>query len=153
VFPCVDAIAWILKHIDLGSRYVYNSRNEPIALFRLEDLARCYRLNKGTKKLDNKLLTKFECIAKELFPRWYKPDKKFKLRPKGGYPMTALRRPYQYMVAMLCRPYGEQDASHFSLSYMPLIYYSADEGLSFNKDNIFLANLTEAITTILESQP
>jgi hypothetical protein len=123
VFPCTDAIAWILKHVDLGNIYVCNSRRDPIASFWPKDLEKCYHLEKGTKKLENKLLVEFKHTTKELFPRWYKPDKQFKLRPRGGYPTTALRRPYQYMVAMLCRLYGEKDASQFSLSYMPLIYY------------------------------
>jgi hypothetical protein len=26
VFPCVDVIAWILKHIDLGNRYICNAQ-------------------------------------------------------------------------------------------------------------------------------
>jgi hypothetical protein len=151
VFPCVDAITWILKNIDLRNIYVCNSRKEPIALFRLEYLAKCYHLEKGIKKLDSKLLDEFEYTAKELFPKWYKADKQSKHRPKGGYPTTALRRPYQYMVAMLCKIYGEPDASQFSLSYMPLIYYCADEGFSFNWDDILSAKLKNAITTVAES--
>jgi hypothetical protein len=45
------------------------------------------------------------------------------------------------------------DTSQFSLSYMPLIYYCADEGLSFNWDDILSTNLTEAITAVVEAQP
>jgi hypothetical protein len=33
VFPCTNTIAWILNNIDLGRRYVCNSRSEPIASF------------------------------------------------------------------------------------------------------------------------
>jgi hypothetical protein len=29
VFPCTDAITWILKNIDLGNIYVCNSRRNP----------------------------------------------------------------------------------------------------------------------------
>lgn len=56
------------------------------------------------------------------------------------------------MVAMLCRLYGEQDASLFSLSYMPLMYYCVGEGLWFNWDDILLINLIKAITAIVEAQ-
>jgi hypothetical protein len=108
---------------------------------------------KRTKKLDNELLGGFKHTSKDLCPTWYKPDKVFKLRPTGGYPTSSLRRPYQYMVAMLCRLYGEEDASKFSLSYMPLIYYCIDKGASFNWDNILSTNLTEAITAVVKSQP
>jgi hypothetical protein len=34
VFPCAGAISWILKNIDINSRYVSNTQNEPIASFR-----------------------------------------------------------------------------------------------------------------------
>jgi hypothetical protein len=102
--------------------------------------------------LDNKLLNKFEYTPKDMFPKWYKADKKFKYRPKGGYPTSSLRRPYQYLVAMLCRLYGEPNASQFPLSYMALIYYHADEGLSFNWDDILSENLTMAIYAVKRAQ-
>jgi hypothetical protein len=54
------------------------------------------------------------------------------------------------MVAMLCRLYRDLDASKFPLSYMPLIHYCANEGSSFNWDDILSANLAEAITTVTE---
>jgi hypothetical protein len=36
VFPCTDAITWILKNIDLGNIYVCNFRSEPITYFDLK---------------------------------------------------------------------------------------------------------------------
>jgi hypothetical protein len=132
MFPCVDAIAWILKHGDLGNRYMYNARGDPIDSFQPADLVKCYHLEKGTWKLDNELLGGFKHPTKDMYPICYKPDKQFKLRPMDGYPTTFLRKPYQYMVVILCRLYEEPDASNFSLSYIPLIHYCVDEGLSFN---------------------
>jgi hypothetical protein len=66
--------------------------------------------------------------------------------------MTTLRRPYQYMVAMLCILYGESDASKSPLSYIPLIYYFIDKGLSFNWDDILSTNLMESITIMIYTQ-
>jgi hypothetical protein len=57
------------------------------------------------------------------------------------------------MVVMLCRLYGESDASKFPLSYMPLIYHCVDKGLSFNWDEILSTNLAEAITIVVEAPP
>jgi hypothetical protein len=116
VFPCENVISWILKNADVDSRYVFNARKEPIASFRLDDSAKCYHIEAGNKKLDGQLLNELELTPKDLFPTWYKADKQFKYQPKSRYPTTNLRRPYQYMEAMLCRLYGEPDATHFPLS-------------------------------------
>jgi hypothetical protein len=132
--------------------YIYNARKEPIASFQTKYLERCYHIEKGTKNLDKKLLDEFEYMPKYMFLKWYKEDKQFKHRPKGGYPTSTLRKPYQYMVTMLCRIYGELGASHFPLSYMPLIYYCADEGFSFNWDDIVSTNLMVTITVVVEAQ-
>jgi hypothetical protein len=38
VFPYVDAIIWIIKHINLRNKYIFNARGDPIASFQPEDL-------------------------------------------------------------------------------------------------------------------
>jgi hypothetical protein len=48
VLSCVDDIAWILKHLDLGNRCTCNARGDYIASFQPTDLAKCYHLEKGT---------------------------------------------------------------------------------------------------------
>jgi hypothetical protein len=70
-------------------------------------LAKLYHIEKGSKRLDNNILSEFEYTPKDMFPKWYMEDKQFKYIPKIGYPTSALRRTYQYLVAMLCRLYGE----------------------------------------------
>jgi hypothetical protein len=124
-----------------------------IASFKPDDLAKCYHIEAGNKNLDGQLLSELELTPKDLFPTWYKADKQFKYRPKSRYPTTNLRRPYQYMVAMLCRLYGEPDATHFPLSYMPLIYFCADVGASFNWADILSENLKDVISTVTQAQP
>jgi hypothetical protein len=71
---------------------------------------------------------------------------------QGKSPIISWRKPYEYMVAMIFQFYGEPYASQFSLSYIPLIYYCADEGLSFNWDVILLENMRVALTMHVESR-
>jgi hypothetical protein len=71
--------------------------------------------------LDDEILSEFKHKEKDLFKIWYKLDKSFKNRSSGKYPTMALRTPYQYIVAMLCRLYGKGYDSTFTLSLMPLI--------------------------------
>jgi hypothetical protein len=117
-------------------------RGDPIVSFQAADLAKYYHLEKGTQSLDEELLNKFPHKEKDLFKIWYKPDKYFKLRPSSEYLTTMLRTPYQYIMVMLCRLYGEKDASKFTMSLMPLIYYCVDEGSMFNWDDILSTSLT-----------
>jgi hypothetical protein len=80
-------------------------------------------------------------------------DKSFKIRPSGEYPTSLLRTLYQYVVAMLCRLYGEHDASKFMLSLVPLIYYIVDIGSSFNWDDILSTSLEDSIRAAKETTP
>jgi hypothetical protein len=153
ILPCAYDISWIMKNTNLNNVHVYNSRKEPIASSRSENLAKCFHIEEGIKRLDSILLNKFEYTPNEFFPKWYREDKKFKYRPKSGYPNSALRIPYQYLVAMSCRLYGEFDTTQFSLSYIPIIYYCMDEGTSFNWDEILYDNLTTTISSMKQAQP
>lgn len=48
VFPCVYAISWILKDVELEKKYILHSRGEAIASFQLGNLEKYYHLEKGT---------------------------------------------------------------------------------------------------------
>jgi hypothetical protein len=153
IFPCANSLSWILRNTYVDSIYIFNARKGLIASFRPDDLAKCYHLEARNKKLYGKLLSELELIPKYLFPKWYKLDKKLKYQIKGRYPTTNLRKPYQYMVTMLCMLYGEPNATQFPLSYMPLIYFCANVGASFNWADILSKNLKNAISAITQAQP
>jgi hypothetical protein len=103
--------------------------------------------------LDRNLLSEFEYTLKDLFPKWYRVDKKFKYRPRTQYLVTNLRRPYQYLVAILCKLYGEPNATQFSLKFIPLIYFCTDVGISFNWVDILSKNITSSISTVAQAKP
>jgi len=100
-------ISWILKHVDLDNWYILNGKRQPKKSFQVADIDKYYHLEKGTRSLNDEIIDKFAQKAKDIFKIWYKLDKNFKLRLSGEYPTTFLRIPYQYIVAMLCRIYGE----------------------------------------------
>ena len=110
------------------------------------------QIEKGSTKLVRKILSEFEYMPKNLFPKWHMDDKKLKYRPKGGCPRSALRRPYQCLIAILCILYGEPNTSQFSLSYMILTYYCTNEGISFNWDDILFENITVIIFVVNGAQ-
>jgi len=63
---------------------------------------------------------------------WWKEDKKFTNHCNGWYGTVNLREPYIYLMALICRLYGEKDCSKFSEAWMPLAYIVAISGSSFN---------------------
>jgi hypothetical protein len=118
--------------VNLETRYILNAREHPITSFQASTIASCYHLDKGELSLDENLIKEFPLKVKDLFKVWYNPNKPFKSRPSGEYPTNLLRTPYQYVVVMLCRLYGEPDASKFPMTWEPLIYYITDVGSNFN---------------------
>jgi hypothetical protein len=75
VFPWSDSISWIIEHVDIRNRCVHNAQGEHISSFRPKELEKCYHLDKGERKIDNKLLDEFQNMTKEMCPKLYKPDK------------------------------------------------------------------------------
>jgi len=75
VFPWSDSISWIIKHVDIRNRCVHNAQGEHISSFQPKDLENFYHLDKGVRKIDNKLLDKFQNMTKEMLPKLYKPGK------------------------------------------------------------------------------
>jgi hypothetical protein len=141
-----------LKNANIDNRYIFNARKELIASFRPDDLAKCYHLEVGNKKLDGQALSELDLTPKYLFPTWYKADKHFKYQLKRRYPTTNLKIYYQYMVAMLCILYGEPNTTHFPLSCMPLIYLCVEVGTSFNWADILSEKLKNAISFSTQAQ-
>jgi hypothetical protein len=71
-------------------------------------------------------------IPVRLLASWWKEDKKFTNRSTGWYNTVNLREPYMYLMALICRLYGEKDCSKFSEAWMPLAYTVAISRSSFN---------------------
>jgi hypothetical protein len=92
VFPYAKAISWIVRHAELETRYIINSKEHPIASFEASIITSCYHLENRERSSNEKLIRKFLHDQKELLKAWYKPDKKFKSRPSGEYPTTCRKR-------------------------------------------------------------
>jgi len=94
VFSCVEAISWIVQHVDLETRYILNSRDYPIESFHPSYIASYYHLDKGEISLDKNLIKEFPLKVKDLFKFWYKSIKLFKSRPSEKYLINLLSIPY-----------------------------------------------------------
>jgi hypothetical protein len=68
----------------------------------------------------------------QLMASWWKEDKNFTNWSNGWYGTINLWDPYIYMMALICRLYGEKDCSKFSEAWMPLAYTVVISGSIFN---------------------
>jgi hypothetical protein len=73
---------------------------------------------------------------------WWREDKKFTNQSNGWYGTINLREPYIYLMALICRLYGEKDCSKFSEACMPLAYTVAIIGRNFNWGAIIFKQLS-----------
>jgi hypothetical protein len=87
----------------------------------------------------------FPFNPRETMKNLWVPSKKFKTRSSDDFPTKMLRTPYQYVVAMLFRIYGDIDAHKFKVSWVPLIYSIPTIGFVFNWESILSSTLEEAI--------
>jgi hypothetical protein len=67
--------------------------------------------------------------------RW-KEYKKFTNMSNDWYVMVNLRELYIYLMALICRLYGEKYCSKFSEAWIPLTYAVAIFGRNFNWGDI-----------------
>ena len=67
-----------------------------------------------------------------LLASWWREDKKFTNKNIGWYNTVILREPYMYLMALICRLYGEKDCSKFLEAWMPLAYTMVIFGSCFN---------------------
>jgi len=85
IFPCTNAISWIVWHVDLDNRYILNTKERPITSFQESNIASFYHLEKGDLSLDEEVIKKFSLKENDLCKFWYKPEKLFKIRSSGEY--------------------------------------------------------------------
>ena len=68
----------------------------------------------------------------KLLASWWKEHRKFINQTVVWYGTTNLREPYMYLMALICRLYGENDCSRFSEAWIPLAYIVAISRIIFN---------------------
>jgi hypothetical protein len=91
-----------------------------------------YQLVEGELKLYDELVKEFSHKPRDLMKSWWLQGKKFKTRASDDYPINLLSLPYQYVMAMICRVYGELDAQKLKVSWVLVIHYITTSRLSFN---------------------
>jgi hypothetical protein len=113
---------------------INNEQGECVGVFLPTEVQKYYKLRDPEERLNTDFMVKFYEIhdTSRLLASWWKEDKKFTNRSTGWYNTVNLREPYMYLMALICRLYGEKDCSKFSEAWMPLAYTVEILGSNFN---------------------
>jgi hypothetical protein len=134
VFPCIELLKWLIDHNDAHKCVINDDNGQITGVFLPVEVQKYYKLREPYECLNKDFVVKFyhKHDTSKIMVSWWREDKKFTNQNSGWYPMTNLRQPYIYLVALLFRLHGEKDCSRFSEAWMPLAYTVAISGTRFN---------------------
>jgi hypothetical protein len=106
-----------------------------------------YKLRDPEERLNTDFVVRFyeKHDTSRVMASWWREDKNFTNQTSGWYPTTNLRESYIYLMALICRLYGEKYCSRFSEAWMPLAYTVAISGRGFNWGAIISKQLSICI--------
>jgi hypothetical protein len=116
IFPCIKVLKWFIDHTD-GHKFLINDENGGcIRFFLLTEVQKYYKLRSLEERLNTDFMVKLYEFHdnNRLMASWWREDKKFTNRSNGWYGTINLKEPYIYLVALICRLYGEKYCSEFS---------------------------------------
>jgi hypothetical protein len=134
VFPCIELLKWIIDHTDAHRCLINDDNGGCIGVFLPVEVQNYYKLRELEEWLNTDFVLSFyqKHDTSKIMASWWREDKNFTNRTSGWYPMTNLREPYIYLMALLCRFHGEKDYTRFLEAWMPLAYTIAISGIGFN---------------------
>ena len=82
-----------------------------MGVFLPKEVQKYYKLRDSEERINTDFVVKLYELhdTSRLISSWWKEDKKFTNRSNGWYRTINLREPYMYLMALICRLYGEKD--------------------------------------------
>jgi hypothetical protein len=147
VFSCIELLKWIIDHTDAQKCLINDDNDECIRVFLPSEVHNYYNLKDSELKLSTDFVLRFYAShdTRKIMSSWWREDKKFMNQTVDWYPMTNLREPYIYLMALLCMLHGEKDCSWFSEAWMSLDFIIAISGTCFNWGAIISKQLSTYI--------
>jgi hypothetical protein len=111
VFPCIDVSKWLIDHTYTQKFLINDENGGCVRFFLLTEVQKYYKLRDPKERLNTDFVVKFYEFndTSRLMASWWKEDKNFTNWSNGWYGMVNLREPYIYLMALICRLYGEKD--------------------------------------------
>jgi len=154
IFPYCDMIRWVLDHVDVPTRTIFNSQKVVVGSFQPEHLQAMYKLSPTPKYTYNadflegfkkKECEQFRKRLSDLIKDCYSHPEKFRADSHGIYAITSLQPQFMYIALMVCRFYGKENTAHFLLPWVPLIHI-VEKGYSFDWAKMLSDSLADQVT-------
>jgi len=142
VLPCVDLFELFIHHADAKKFLLNNKDEECIGIFFLIEVCTYYKLKEVEDRLNKYFLVAF---YEKNNTDQLGEDKKFVNKALWWYNIVNLQEPYIFLMALICRLYGEKDFSGFSEAWMSLAHMIATYGSTFNWGVIISKQLSTRI--------
>jgi hypothetical protein len=134
VFPYIELLKWLINHTNTKKCLINDVNGECVWVFLPVEVQSYYKLRDPEERLNTDFVIKFYERHETgwVMDSWWREDKKYTNRTSGWYQTANLRESYIYLMALICRLYGEKECSRFSEAWMPLAYAVAIFGRGFN---------------------
>lgn len=102
-FPCIEAVKWIINHINPKKHIVENVKGNFVGVFLAKKVEKYYKLLLSKVFLTTTYVKEFhdkDDVGK-ILASWWKEDNKFIYGTNGWYGITILREPYMYPIMLL----------------------------------------------------
>ena len=151
VLPCIETLSWIIDHTNAQKCLINDENGGCVRFFLPIEVQKYYKLRDPEERLNTNFVVKFYEFhdTSRLMASWWKEDTKFKNWRNDWYGTMNLREPYVYLMALICRLYGEKNCVKFSEACMPLAYTMVILESSFNWGEIISNQLR---TNVLHAQ-
>jgi hypothetical protein len=115
VFPYIELLKWLIDHTDTQKCLINDNNGECVRVFLPVEVQKYYKLRDPEERLNTDFIIKLyeHHDTSQVMASWWREDKKYTNRTSGWYQTTNLREPYIYLMALICRLYGEKDCSSF----------------------------------------
>jgi hypothetical protein len=132
----------------VDNRQIVYSQGKYISSFKSSVFKTCYKFPNEEIALNEYWVKEVPLKPSDMMRNWWVPGKNFKIGSSDDYSKLFLRTPYQCVVAMLYRLYGEVDAQKFRVSWVPLIHSITTTKSIFNWEVILSSTLEEVISSM-----
>ena len=124
IIPYYDVIRWVIDSVEIKNIMFILASGASFGSFKVEDLKAMYHLPDPQKLYNKEFVKEFadsNKVQSEPIKEWRKNHEKHKNESSGMYSVDSLLPPYCYATAMMCRLFGNDNSSRFSIQMVHLI--------------------------------